>query len=189
MNLWEALRYANHLSEAHDPPRTPCYELSNCTGELGDGFRCEAVEATSTSLYECEGYRLPTEPEWEYAARAGTRTAFYSGDITVKDAMVGASSCYRDDNLDPIAWYCDNSGNSTHPVARKEPNGWGLFDVLGNAMEMTTSTPVGPISVMPTAPSMAWGICANEITHENAAPAPTRMKTTAVMSPVDFAIR
>ena len=69
-----------------------------------------------------ERYRLPTEAEWEYAARAGT-----SGD--------------RYGNLDAIAWYrdnsLDNSGRRTHPVGQKDPNAWGLHDMLGNVREWT----------------------------------------------------
>ena len=61
-------------------------------------------------------YRLPTEAEWEYAARAGT-----SGD--------------RYGNLDAIAWYALNSGRKTHPVGRKLANAWGLYDMLGNVWE------------------------------------------------------
>ena len=61
-------------------------------------------------------YRLPTEAEWEYAARAGT-----TGD--------------RYGNLDAIAWYRDNSGRRTHPVGQKAPNAWGLYDMLGNVYE------------------------------------------------------
>ena len=61
-------------------------------------------------------YRLPTEAEWEYAARAGT-----TGD--------------RYGNLDAIAWYGGNSGRRTHPVGQKAPNAWGLHDMLGNVSE------------------------------------------------------
>ena len=61
-------------------------------------------------------YRLPTEAEWEYAARAGT-----TGD--------------RYGNLDAIAWYEDNSGDRTHPVGGKAANAWGLHDMLGNVWE------------------------------------------------------
>lgn len=73
-------------------------------------------------------YRLPTESEWEYAARAGTTTAFANGDITEAD-------CGYDPNLDIIGWYCNNSSDTTHPVARKDPNAWGLYDMHGNVYE------------------------------------------------------
>src|SRR5688572_9981728 len=60
-------------------------------------------------------YRLPTEAEWTYACRAG-------GDGKVED-------------LDKVAWYWDNSDDKTHPVGKKQPNAWGLYDMLGNAAE------------------------------------------------------
>jgi len=63
-----------------------------------------------------QAYRLPTEAEWEYAARAGTTGA-------------------RHGELDAIAWYALNSGNQTHPVKEKAPNAWGLHDMLGNVFE------------------------------------------------------
>lgn len=64
------------------------------------------------------GGRLPTEWEWEYAARAGGRTARYG-------------------QLDDIAWYYDNSDFTTHPVKQKAPNAFGLYDTLGNVVEWT----------------------------------------------------
>ena len=80
--------------------------------------------------YACPGYRLPTDAEWEYAYRAGTETAYYSGENDP-----AACSCEGDAKLDPIAWYCDNAGSKTHPVGRKPPNAWNLYDMAGNVWE------------------------------------------------------
>src|ERR1035438_10076597 len=65
-------------------------------------------------------YRLPTEAEWEYAARATNSTRFFYGD----DLDYAALANY--------AWYGDNSGDQTQPVGQKLPNAWGLYDVAGN---------------------------------------------------------
>ncbi|MCK4375639.1 MAG: formylglycine-generating enzyme family protein [Candidatus Brocadiae bacterium] len=82
----------------------------------------DAVEFCSR-LSEEEGrtYRLPTEAEWEYACRSGSTTAY----------------CYGDDpgQLGEYAWYKGNSGEKTHEVGLKQPNAWGLYDVLGNVWE------------------------------------------------------
>ncbi|HVJ17548.1 MAG TPA: SUMF1/EgtB/PvdO family nonheme iron enzyme [Polyangiaceae bacterium] len=120
----------------------PCYELIDCTGSLEEhDLACESASLSTTNVYECEGYRLPTEAELEYATRAGTRTALYSGDIT---AQPGLASCAADTNLEAIAWYCHTSESEvTHPVARLLANQWGLFDVTGNAFEWTTDSGVG----------------------------------------------
>ena len=74
-------------------------------------------------------YRLPTEAEWEYACRAGSDTAFANGGISEAD-------CKNDPNLSVMAWYCYNSDNTTHPVAQKHPNVWGLYDMHGNVCEL-----------------------------------------------------
>lgn len=74
-----------------------------------------------------ETVRLPSEAEWEYACRAGTRTRFYSGDT--------------DADLESVAWYSANgdrypfSGGGPHPVGGKAPNAWSLYDMHGNAPE------------------------------------------------------
>lgn len=141
VSWFDALAFANRMSE-RDGYET-CYLLGDilcADGETGDEGGCAdqgGIGAASVALngvdsvYDCAGFRLPTEAEWEYAARAGATGAFYNGDIT-------HTACDPlDANLDSIAWYCANSQSSTHPVGSKLPNAWGLYDTSGNVLEWT----------------------------------------------------
>lgn len=97
----EAVYYCNMRSEKEELP--PYYKL----GKTNEG---QVVETGS------DGYRLPSEAEWEYACRAGTGGTRYG-------------------ELNKIAWYKENSKKSTQEVGKKEPNKWGLYDMLGNVWE------------------------------------------------------
>lgn len=99
----DAARYCNKLSALEGAEA--CYQIS------GD-------EVQWPKKQECKGYRLPTEAEWEYAARAGQKTE-YAGS----------------DRVDEVAWIYTNSEGQTHPVAKKNPNTWGLYDLSGNVWE------------------------------------------------------
>ena len=128
---WVALHFANALSESED--LTACYVLSGCSGAAGVDLECTDVTLQDgsgnavTTPYECEGYRLPTEAEWEYAGRDGTTTAFYNGPITTEYGS--------DPRANKFAWCFQNSGSTTHAIKGKTPNAWGLYDMSGNVYE------------------------------------------------------
>jgi len=127
LNWHEAVAFCNSLSSKAG--LTLCY---SCSGS-GDNVKCKETSATAgKGIYSCKGYRLPTEAEFEYAYRAGTTTAYYSGQ-NVSSLCYSCSS--KDANADIIAWYCYNAGYSTHPIGKKLFNAWGLFDMAGNVSE------------------------------------------------------
>jgi formylglycine-generating enzyme required for sulfatase activity len=142
VSFWDGLAFLNRLSEQAGLPS--CYDLTACSGEVGHEFSCESVRTTTYPIYTCSGYRLPTEAEWEYASRAGTRTAFNLGDV------VPVEDCeHKQPALEPMAWYCGNSERRAHDVAQKQPNGWGLYDMAGNVQEwcndLYATYPNGPL--------------------------------------------
>jgi len=99
----DAVRFCNLLSSATG--LTPCYSV-------GDDPDAQDVACD----WAADGFRLPSEAEWEYACRAGTTGV-------------------RPGELDDIAWYRGNSGGAVHEVATRAPNPWGLFDMIGNVWE------------------------------------------------------
>ena len=76
------------------------------------------------------GYRLPTEAEWEFACRAGEGASADKPDV---------------ETIDKVAWYWDNANDKTHPVGKKQPNGFGLHDMLGNVAEWCTGKDGTPV--------------------------------------------
>jgi formylglycine-generating enzyme required for sulfatase activity len=94
---------------------------------LGRAYDHDTWEVFGGDVYNSTAYRLPTEAEWEYACRAGTSTAFSSGDIQSGDCDEAV--------LNGVAWFCGNAGNRSHDVGTKAANAWGLFDMHGNVWE------------------------------------------------------
>jgi len=109
---YDAVAFCNALSKQEG--LTPCYTIN------GTDVACN---------FNADGYRLPTEAEWEYACKAGITTDFYNGILT--NMMFEP----LDTNLNKIAWYGGNSDSVTHPVGQKLPNLNGLYDMSGNVRE------------------------------------------------------
>lgn len=108
VSWYEAVEYCNWRSQQEG--RSPAYTIS------GTDVNCD---------WSANGYRLPTEAEWEYAAKGGP----LANSLAFDSVYAGSA------NLDQVAWHSGNSGNMPHPVGLKAPNSLGLYDMSGNVLQ------------------------------------------------------
>ena len=119
VSWYDAIYFCNKLSQKCG--LEPVYSVNGSTDVTKWGYtphNGNKISGKITKNSDVNGYRLPTEEEWEYAARGGQNYK-YAGS----------------DNLKGVGWNSDNSGGMTHPVAQKAPNGYGLYDMSGNVWE------------------------------------------------------
>jgi formylglycine-generating enzyme required for sulfatase activity len=114
VNWYDAVLYCNARTKASGSSDT-VFSYTSISGTPGNDCVLSGLRIDLTK----NGYRLPTEAQWEYACRAGTTTDYYWGGATIGD----------------YAWYSGNSGSKTHAVAQKLPNSYGLYDMSGNVWE------------------------------------------------------
>lgn len=123
VTLFDAVEYCNARSKRDG--LTPRYALDNLARRTDGGIDFAVVKDVGGP-----GWRLPSEAEWEYLCRAGTTTAW----------------CFGDDEqaIGTFSWSRDQSSGSTHAVAGKKPNAWGIFDMHGNVFEWCFDASAAP---------------------------------------------
>ena len=129
-----AALFCNRLSARDDLPL--CYDCTEDVCTWSELYRPDGM-----TVHDCNGYRLPTEAEWERAARGGQDSAFWTENGGSQLQSGDEYSCEEGVQLEDgtiltdIAWYCANAEDQTHEVGLLLPSQWGIYDIRGNVWE------------------------------------------------------
>lgn len=147
VNWYEAALFCNALTEKLIDKQECVYTIEEIEENQG------VITGAKVSWdFSKKGFRLPTEAEFEYAARGGEEDAVYAGG----DARYGDPADTSKSNLGEVAWFNENANKVTHQVMQKKPNGYGIYDMSGNVIEWCHDYYLNPlpdnVSVDPEGP-------------------------------------